>query len=107
MPRLKPTELDKHIGQNIRQLRRAYGLSMRELGSAVGVSGQQIQKYETARNKIPASLLSELAYQLHLPVESILMPPVDFDLDTQLDEIGGPHNRKWLEHLHFSNLEFY
>lgn len=50
-----------HIGERIRQRRTELGLTQEQLGEALDVSYQQIQKYETAANRVSASRLYELA----------------------------------------------
>ena len=60
--------VDLHVGTRLRQQRRARGLSQTELGGRLGISFQQLQKYETGRNRISASRLWELADVLGVPV---------------------------------------
>lgn len=60
--------IDHLIGQRLRERRQAYGISMRMLGNAVGVSYQQIAKYEAGRNRISAARLFEIAHQLQVPI---------------------------------------
>jgi transcriptional regulator with XRE-family HTH domain len=55
----KPT--DRHVGRRIRVRRRALGISQTALGEAVGVTFQQIQKYENGTNRIGAGRLQEIA----------------------------------------------
>lgn len=67
----KPTisnTVDEHIGQRM-QLRRAMmGMSQKDLAKLCGVTFQQIQKYETAGNRIAASRLFELSVALQIPI---------------------------------------
>ncbi len=64
----KPSSVDQHIGQRV-QLRRAMmGLSQKDLAQICGVTFQQIQKYETAGNRISASRLFDLSRALDTPV---------------------------------------
>ncbi len=64
----KPSSVDQHIGQRV-QLRRAMmGLSQKDLAKICGVTFQQIQKYETAGNRISASRLFDLSRALDTPV---------------------------------------
>ena len=55
--RIEP--VDKLVGQNIRIFRMAKGISQTELGNAVGVTFQQIQKYEKGANRVGSSRLVE------------------------------------------------
>jgi transcriptional regulator with XRE-family HTH domain len=68
MPRLgslkSPHRLDVAIGQRIRERRRALGLSQVALAEAVGLTFQQIQKYERGSNRISFSRLVEIAEAL-------------------------------------------
>ena len=57
----KTTETDEIIGGILRKLRRKKKISQEDLGSMVGVGYQQILKYETAANRIPAARLKEFA----------------------------------------------
>ena len=68
MPRYQLNDMDRQIGNRLRRRRSALGISMNKLGGAVGMSYQQIQKYECGKNKIDASLLWEVARQLQVPI---------------------------------------
>lgn len=56
--------VDVHVGRRLRSLRRLNQLSQTALGRKVGVTFQQIQKYEGARNRVSASRLWHLARAL-------------------------------------------
>ncbi|AYG70328.1 helix-turn-helix transcriptional regulator [Rhizobium sp. CCGE531] len=60
--------VDRHVGQQIRILRIQANLSQNELGKGVGVSFQQMQKYESGKNRVSASMLYEIGSCLHVPV---------------------------------------
>jgi transcriptional regulator with XRE-family HTH domain len=60
---------DAHVGRKIRELRRRRGLSQQTVGEAVGISFQQLQKYETGANRINASRLFIVALALDEGVE--------------------------------------
>lgn len=62
--------LDALVGGRIMARRTALGLSQTALGEMVGVSCQQLQKYEGGRNRISAARLHRLALALGLPVEA-------------------------------------
>jgi len=62
------TAIDEHIGQRIQLRRVMLGLSQKDLAEKCGVSFQQIQKYETAGNRISASRLFDLSVILETPV---------------------------------------
>ncbi|WP_330168760.1 helix-turn-helix transcriptional regulator [Bartonella grahamii] len=59
---------DISIGRKIRHRRIAMGLSQKELGRFLGVSFQQIQKYEKGANRIGAGCLLEIAKKLQVPM---------------------------------------
>jgi len=63
---------DEHIGRNIREQRTAAELSQTVLGNALGVSFQQIQKFETGHNRISAGQLWLLCHFLDVPITAIL-----------------------------------
>lgn len=64
----QPTDTDRVIGQRIATLRKARGLSRAALGRAIGVTFQQIQKYETGQNRVGAGRLATLARLLDVTV---------------------------------------
>jgi transcriptional regulator with XRE-family HTH domain len=66
-----PSALDKHIGGRIRVARQALSTSQVSLGEAVGVTFQQMQKYETGRNRISAARLFLVCQSLQVPITSI------------------------------------
>jgi transcriptional regulator with XRE-family HTH domain len=63
-----PTSVDQHIGQRIQLRRNMMGLSQKDLAQLCGVTFQQIQKYETASNRISASRLFDVSMALETPV---------------------------------------
>ncbi len=68
MPTRNPHFIDILIGKRIRHRRIAIGLSQKELGSYLGVSFQQIQKYEKGFNRVSAKCLLEIAQKLEVPM---------------------------------------
>jgi transcriptional regulator with XRE-family HTH domain len=66
-----PSAVDVLVGQNIRLGRLQMGLSQTELGARVGVSSQQIHKYEKGTNRIGASRLQQVAEVFRLPVVAL------------------------------------
>lgn len=63
-----PHPIDVHIGNRLRQRRSFVGMSQTALGAAIGLSFQQIQKYERGVNRIGATQLFEVARVLDVPV---------------------------------------
>jgi transcriptional regulator with XRE-family HTH domain len=64
------TKTDKLIGQNIRDKRLSKGISQTELGAPLGVTFQQIQKYENGTNRVGSGRLYQIAEILEVPVTS-------------------------------------
>ncbi len=62
-------EVDAHVGRRIRQRRREIGMSQEGLGNALGISFQQVQKYEIGINRVAASRLWDMAKALKVDVE--------------------------------------
>ncbi|MGO6982569.1 helix-turn-helix domain-containing protein [Rhizobium leguminosarum] len=63
-----PHPVDRHIGQQIRIRRIQSDVSQSELAKGIGVSFQQLQKYERGINRVSASMLYEVASCLKVPV---------------------------------------
>lgn len=66
----KAHPVDIHVGARIRQQRTLQGMSQTDLGNAVGITFQQIQKYENGANRVSASRLWQFAQALGVPVAS-------------------------------------
>ena len=64
----KPNPIDVHVGSRVRLRRNMLGLSQEKLGEAIGLTFQQVQKYERGANRIGASRLLELSRVLDVPV---------------------------------------
>ena len=60
-------KIDRHIGRRIRELRLSHEMTQKEFGDFLGVSFQQIQKYESGANRCPASRLYALTRLLDIP----------------------------------------
>ncbi|MCT8268822.1 MULTISPECIES: helix-turn-helix domain-containing protein [Afifella] len=67
-----PDEIDAHIGRQVRMRRKMAGLSQEKLGEQLGVTFQQIQKYEKGANRIAASRLFQIAEVLGSPLSYFL-----------------------------------
>jgi Predicted transcriptional regulators len=68
LPPGTPNPVDIHVGSRVRLRRTLLGLSQEKLGEAVGLTFQQIQKYERGANRIGASRLFEFSRILDVPV---------------------------------------
>ncbi len=64
----KPSPVDAHVGARIRLRRKLLGLSQQQLADRLGLTFQQVQKYERGVNRVSASKLYETAQALEVPV---------------------------------------
>ena len=73
----KPHPVDVHAGARLKQRRKLLGITQTNLGDAIGLTFQQVQKYERGANRIGASRLLALARALDVPIEYFFeeMPP--------------------------------
>lgn len=83
MARRDPNFIDVHVGNRIRVRRQLIGMSQEKLGELLGITFQQVQKYEKGSNRISASRLFYAARTLGVPVQFF------FDDLPGLDEQGG------------------
>ncbi len=72
-----PNPIDVHVGSRVRLRRTLLGMSQEKLGQAIGLTFQQVQKYERGANRIGASRLFDLSRVLDVPVSFFFddMPP--------------------------------
>lgn len=61
---MEDVDIEKYIGEKLRKRRKYLGLTQQELGTAIGVTGQQVYKYEAGLDRIPASRLLDLGRYL-------------------------------------------
>jgi len=66
-----PLPIDALVGHNVRIYRLQAGLTQKELGHRIGVSFQQIQKYETGVNRVAPGRLTQMADILGVPVQAL------------------------------------
>jgi transcriptional regulator with XRE-family HTH domain len=64
-----PNPVDKHVGSRVRMRRIMLAMSQEKLGAALGLTFQQVQKYERGANRIGASRLQQMSDVLQVPVE--------------------------------------
>lgn len=77
----RASPIDVHVGTRVRLRRTLLGMSQEKLGEALGLTFQQIQKYERGVNRIGASRLFDLA--------RVLDVPIGFFFDDMSPELGG------------------
>jgi transcriptional regulator with XRE-family HTH domain len=63
-----PNRVDKHVGSRVRMRRRMLAMSQGKLGDALGITFQQVQKYEKGTNRIGAGRLQEISHILQVPI---------------------------------------
>jgi transcriptional regulator with XRE-family HTH domain len=63
-----PNPIDKHVGSRVRMRRMMLSMSQEKLGDALGLTFQQVQKYEKGTNRIGASRLQQISNILQVPV---------------------------------------
>jgi transcriptional regulator with XRE-family HTH domain len=68
MAKKAPNPTDKHVGARVRMRRMMLGMSQEKLGDSLGLTFQQVQKYEKGANRIGASRLQQIAHILQVPV---------------------------------------
>ena len=71
------TEFNENLGRRIRNERRLRGFSQKDLGKAIGVTFQQIQKYENGKNRISVETLEKMCRFLAIPMLRFLMQAED------------------------------
>jgi len=76
-----PNPIDVHVGKRIRLRRTLLGMSQEKLGAALGLTFQQVQKYERGANRVGASRLWDLC--------QILDVPVSFFFDDMADNVAS------------------
>jgi transcriptional regulator with XRE-family HTH domain len=88
-----PNPIDVHVGGRIRMRRLLLGMNQETLANALGLTFQQVQKYEGGANRVSASRLSAMAEILGVPIAYFFgdLQPDDADL--------SPEDRQWREHL--------
>lgn len=68
MVKKAPNPTDKHVGSRVRMRRMMLNMSQEKLGEALGLTFQQVQKYEKGTNRIGASRLQQISAILQVPV---------------------------------------
>ena len=69
MVKKEPNPIDRHVGSRVRMRRVLVGMSQEKLGDALGLTFQQVQKYEKGTNRIGASRLQHIASVLGVSVD--------------------------------------
>jgi len=90
----RPNPIDVHVGKRIRMRRLFLGMNQETLANGLGLTFQQVQKYEGGANRVSASRLAEVARILEVPV-----PYFFADIQTETDQnINVPQaSRRYIE----------
>jgi transcriptional regulator with XRE-family HTH domain len=81
-----PNPVDKHVGSRVRMRRRMLAISQEKLGHALGLTFQQVQKYEKGTNRIGASRLEQIARILQVSVGFFFEGASDASVTGEPDE---------------------
>ncbi len=74
MTKRTASEIDKAISARIRKVRNEKGVTQTVLGERIGVTFQQVQKYESGRNRVSAGRIVVIAEALDVPVSKLMGP---------------------------------
>jgi transcriptional regulator with XRE-family HTH domain len=102
-----PHLADRHVGRQIATARVQSDVSQAQLARSIGISFQQLQKYENARNRVSASMLYEIARSLDVPVSRFFegLPgngeasASSLPVDERLEFIASAEGRQLIEGL--------
>ena len=89
----RPSPIDVHVGSRIRLRRTLLGMSQERLGESLGLTFQQVQKYERGVNRVGASRLFDLSRVLDVPISFFFddMPESSLQQAASVGEIGRAH----------------
>ncbi|ESW69161.1 MULTISPECIES: helix-turn-helix domain-containing protein [unclassified Mesorhizobium] len=103
-----PHPADQHVGRQIAIVRLQSDVSQAQLARSIGISFQQLQKYENAKNRVSASMLYDIASSLAVPVSRFFggLPGNETDrdvatlaVDERIDFIASAEGRRLIEGL--------
>lgn len=89
MNQRKPDAMDVAVGRRIRIERLARRMSQGELAAQIGVSFQQLQKYECGQNRVGAGRLTRIAEVLGVPVRALIEPDAELRRKTTRGRRGA------------------
>ena len=92
MTRRDPNYIDVHVGSRIRMRRQIVSMSQEKLGELLGITFQQVQKYEKGSNRISASRLFYAAKILGVPVQAFFEDLPGVEGETGFNESGEQNN---------------
>src|ERR1700716_4206483 len=86
-----PNPVDKYVGSRVRMRRIMLGMSQGKLGEALGLTFQQVQKYEKGANRVGASRLQHISSILQVPIPFFFENAPTFPGQASgLDEVSSP-----------------
>jgi transcriptional regulator with XRE-family HTH domain len=88
MAKKAPNPIDKHVGSRVRMRRMMLSMSQEKLGGALGLTFQQVQKYEKGTNRIGASRLQQISHILQVPVAFFFEGAPTFHSQTESEGMG-------------------
>lgn len=99
MPRTRPEEegphpVDTHVGARVKSRRLMLGLSQEELAKSIGLTFQQVQKYERGTNRISVSRLADISRALKSPIDYFLEGCGTLNQNKKLSLKGVSDNRQ-------------
>jgi transcriptional regulator with XRE-family HTH domain len=93
----RPSPIDVHVGTRIRLRRTLLAMSQERLGDALGLTFQQVQKYERGVNRVGASRLFDLS--------RVLDVPISFFFDDMPETVAGPNSAASRRSVGFSDSQ--
>lgn len=91
----KADPIDAHVGSRLRAFRLQAGMNQTELARALGVTFQQVQKYEKGVNRVSASMLARASQALHCKIDAFF-PDDATGADAAADVTAAPRGREML-----------
>ena len=108
------TDIDKRVGENLLKFRQFRGMTQETLADAVGVTFQQIQKYEKGKNRVSVSRLWWLSHVLGIPVaefydgiegapsnDALKLTPEQLSLIKKYNALLAPQKKALQEYMRF------
>ena len=93
----RPSPIDVHVGTRIRLRRTLLAMSQEQVGDALGLTFQQVQKYERGVNRVSASRLFGLSHVLDVPIS--------FFFDDMPEAVAGPNSAASRRSVGFSDSQ--
>src|SRR6516165_8389149 len=103
LPLKAPNPIDQHVGSRVRMRRLMLAMSQEKLGFALGVTFQQVQKYEKGMNRIGASRLQNASRALEVPVEFFFRDAPQFEAGDAMPDITGAADSNFVADFLSSN----